>query len=322
MFPRPFVLVLLLLLPMSTWAARLRGIQLYERGDYAGAVRKLKAEVNNPQYGEKDRARARVYLAASLQALGKEDEAFLQLEELARTYPAQRVDPALFPPELVRLELKVREQLETERQVQEAERRRQEAEQAELNRIAAAEDAERRRKEQEAAVRDPQVDGQGRVEVQDTAPAEPVSSFRLRPELTGYGDAGGWFNFERPGKGSYGPAVALTAGIGPVEATVRTLIGKDRLAWDLEAGYLIGTGAFQPRVAARATLFPGIGKPAANETTGGPRFGFGGSVGGRLALSSRFTVLADLGAVGIPDVDPQFNALVVVFSAGVGYSLF
>ncbi len=320
MFLRSLVLVLLLL-PLSSWAAQMQGIRYYERGEYAKASRSLKQEIKNAQRPEKQLALARVYLAASLLALGKEDEAFLQIEELVNTYPEQRVDPALFPPELVRLELKVREQLETERQLHDSERRRLEAQQAELNRIAAAEDAERRRKEQaEAAARKPQVEvPQGQVEVQDTAPAEPASSFRLRPEVIGYGDAGGWFN---KSKASYGPAVGLTAGYGPVEAAVRALIGEHRLAWEVEAGYLFGTGAFQPRVAARATLFPGIGKPSGTNPTPGNRFGFGGSVGGRLALSPRLTVLADLGAVGIPDVDPQFNPFVFVLSVGVGYSLF
>ncbi|MCY1074597.1 tetratricopeptide repeat protein [Archangium lansingense] len=315
MFPRS-LLLLLVLLPLSAWAARLQGLRYYERGEYAKASRTLKREISSPQLSDEQRALARVYLAASLLALKKEDEAYLQLEELARTYPEQRVDPSLFPPRLVELELEVRERLKIERLREEAEK----AEQAELNRIAAAEDAERRKREQEAAARNPaQVEPQG--ELQDTATAQPASSFRLRPELTGYSDVAGAFT--PGGKLSIGPAVALTAGVGPVEATVRTLIGKERWAWELEAGYLFGTGAFQPRLSVRSTLFPGIGEPPADDPNGGgARFGFGGAVGGRLALTPQLTLLADVGGELLVGASETFNGGVFVISAGVGYSLF
>jgi tetratricopeptide (TPR) repeat protein len=308
MFPRS-LLLLLLLLPLTTWAAQLPGIRLYQRGEYAKASRTLKEEINSPRRTDKQKALARVYLAASLMALEKEDEAYEQLEELARIYPEQRVDPALFPPELVELELKVRAQLD-------AERRRQEAEQAELNRIAAAEEAERRRKEQEEAARN-QV-GPGN-EVQGTAPTAPASSFRLRPELIGYSDAAAVFG----GKFSVGPALGLTVGGGPVEATVRTLIGRERWAWELEAGYLFGTGALQPRLSVRTTLFPRVGDRPADDPNGNrARWGFGGAVGARWAISRQLSLLADVGGELIPGVSTKYNGGVVVISAGVGYNLF
>lgn len=312
MFPRSFVLLLLLLLPLSTWAAaQLPGIRLYERGEYAKASRALKEELNNPRRTDQQKALARVYLAASLLALEKEDDAYLQIEDLVRLYPEQRVDPALFPPELVEMERKVRAIVE--------QRQRQEAEAAELERQRQeAELAEQRRKEQEEEDRNRVVVGP-RDDLQGTASAEPASSFRLRPELTGYSDAAGLLTGS---KVTMGPALGLTAGVGPVEATVRTLVGN-RWAWELEAGYLFGTGAFQPRLSVRATLFPGVGAPPENDPNGGgASFGFGGAVGGRLALTPRLALLADVGGEYLPGASEQFNSGVFVISAGVGYSLF
>jgi tetratricopeptide (TPR) repeat protein len=312
MFSRSFVLLLLLLLPLTTWAAQLPGIRLYERGEYAKASRALKEEINNPRRTDQQKAQARVYLAASLLALEKEDDAYLQIEELVRLYPEQRVDPALFPPELVEMEQKVRALVE--------QRQRKEAEAAERERQRQeAELAEQRRKEQEEADRN-RVDVGPREDLQGKAPSEPVSAFRLRPELTGYSDAAGLVTGSEV---TFGPAVGLTAGVGPVEATVRALVGDKRWAWELEAGYLFGTGAFQPRLSVRATLFPGVGAPPENDPNGGgASFGFGGAVGGRLALSPRFSLLADVGGEYLPGASEAFNSTVFVISAGVGYSLF
>ncbi|WNG44256.1 hypothetical protein F0U60_09155 [Archangium minus] len=304
MHPRALSL-LLLLIPLSTWAAEIRGIRLYERGEYVRASRALKEEVNNPRRSEKDRARARVYLAASLLALEMTDEARQQLEELALLYPEERVDPALFPPELVELEKVVRSRLQ-------AERLREEAAQAERERLAAAEEAERRRREQ--AAQQP-VTGGPAGELQGTAFTQSPSSFRLRPELTGYSDAAGALS---GGTVSFGLGLGLTVGSGPVEGTVRALPGGERWAWELEAGYLFGTGAFQPRVALRGTLFP----RGNVETSEGSWVGLGGAVGGRLALSPQLTLLADVGAEYLVNAPARYNGGVFVISAGVGYSLF
>ncbi len=309
MFSRS-LLLLLLLLPLTTWASQMPGIRLYQRGEYAKASRTLKQELNNPRRTEQQRALARVYLAASLMALEKEDEAYEQLEELARTYPEQRVDPALFPPELVDLELKVRAQLD-------AERRRQEAEQAELNRIAAAEEAERRRREQEQAARDQVVVEGPRDEVPGPAPAKPVSTFRLRPEVTGYSDLARVSS----GGATFGLGLGVTLGSGPLEGTVRALAGGERWVWELEAGYLFGTGVLQPRLSVRGSLFPRVGERTAESPTRA-RVGLGGAVGARLALSSQLSVLADFGGQFIFDTAPRYNRGVVVVSAGVGYNLF
>ncbi|AKJ00621.1 hypothetical protein ATI61_12022 [Archangium gephyra] len=291
------LLLLLLLLPLSTWAAQLPGIRLYQRGEYAKASRTLKQEINNPRRTDEQKALARVYLAASLLALEKEDEAFLQLEELARIYPEQRVDPALFPPELVDLELKVRAQLEVER-------RRQEAEQAELQRLAAAEDAARRKREQEEAARN-----QGQVvgsvdEPQVVAPVEPVSTFRLRPEVTGYVDL--W------GTGSRGFGVGATLGFGALDTSARLLPGPEgRWGLSLDVGYLFGRGMFQPRVALRGTGVVGVG------------VGGGAVVGARLTLLPWFTWLVDVGIEKyIVSDQTRYRDVTLVASTGLGFNLF
>jgi hypothetical protein len=145
-----------------------------------------------------------------------------------------------------------------------------------------------------------------------------VSTFRLRPELTGYGDVGAALS---GGRLAMGGALGLTIGGGPLEATVRTLAGGERWAWELEAGYLFGTGAFQPRVALRGTLFPKVGATAENPD-GDARFGIGAAVGGRLALSRQVSLLMDVGGEVLLDAPSPYNATLIVISAGVGYNLF
>jgi hypothetical protein len=293
-------LVLLLVLgPMAAWAQS-QGILLYERGEYSRAARVLTNEVNNPRRSEKDRARARVYLAAALMELGKRDEAQAQLEELLRTYPEQRVDPALFPPELVELDRVVRAEVETERlrkEAEEAERLRLAAE-AERERLA-AEEAERRKREADTLQQTPQPEG----EVQDSEEPRATSSFRLRPEIFGYVDAVGR---------SRGYGVGTTVGYGGLEAAVRVLPGPGN-RWGVggEVGYLFGRGIFQPRLALRATGVIGVG------------LGGGGAVGVRLTPFAPVTLMADLGVEGFLVDDPQlYRQAVVVGSVGMGFNLF
>jgi len=302
------LLLLLLILPLSTWAAELPGVTLYEQGEYTRASRALKGDLNNPRRTEAQRARARLYLAASLVALEKTEEARQQLEELARKYPEQRVDPALFPPELVELERLVRSELQ-------AERLRKEAEQAELNRIAAAEDAERRRREQEEAARNqvvqvPREEPQGPVSV-----APPAAPFRLRPEALVFSDVSGFI--PPTSKSSIGFGLGLSAGIGMFDGSARALIGNRSLGVELDAGLLFGNGAFQPRLGLRGTVVPFF-------EGGGVAFGGGGSLGGRLALSPAFTALVDVSYQGFAVPDNQksaYRSFVVVGSAGLGFNL-
>lgn len=145
--------LLLLLVPLAA-RADVPGIDLYERGEYEFAIRVLKQEINDTRNSAKDRARARVYLAASMHALGMTFEAREVLKELARQHPEQRVDPDLFPPELVEM-----------------------AEQA------------RAAVKKEPARREPP-GPRGEPAIQDEAPS-PGPTFRLRPEATGFIDMTG-----------------------------------------------------------------------------------------------------------------------------------
>ncbi|HZI13781.1 MAG TPA: tetratricopeptide repeat protein [Myxococcus sp.] len=108
------LLCLLGLVPLTAWAAS-PGVVLYERGSYAQARRSLEGELLSSKLTETERGLARLYLAASLHALGEQAEARSQLEELARNHPKQAVDPALFPPDFVELAAEARQQVEAER---------------------------------------------------------------------------------------------------------------------------------------------------------------------------------------------------------------
>jgi hypothetical protein len=303
--------LLLLLVPLAAWAKESPGVRLYERGEYQRAVRALTSEVKSKLRKPKDRALARVYLAASLHALGKTEEARQQLELLAKEFPEQRVDPALFPPELVELEQEVRaktdpaQQAERERLAAEEARRQQEAAAAEeearrQQELATAEEARRRQAEEEAR-RQQELAAQ-----QVTAPVEAPSRWRLRPEATSFVDVRGR---------SWGPAAGLTVGYGAVEASARAVFG-DSMTYELEAGFAFGSGFFQPRLALRGSAIPRA-----------RILGAGAMVGARLNLSPQFVVLADVGAVyfrlpssppeGLPPSTP-FGLLATV---GLGFNL-
>jgi tetratricopeptide (TPR) repeat protein len=130
MTPRHLLLlVLLLLAPGLARADSLSlqpGIQLYENGEYEAATQVFTQILADPQRSPQDRGEARVYLAASLHALGRVDETRQQFEVLAREHPEQRVDAVRFLPELVALAEAIRQRVETERDFarREAERAR------------------------------------------------------------------------------------------------------------------------------------------------------------------------------------------------------
>ncbi len=282
------LVLILLLAPLAAWAD-IRGVDLYARGEYQKALRVLRQEMENPKRTDKERARARVYLAASLYALGMLEDAHTQLLEIARRYPEQRVDPNRFPPDLVEMATAARNQVESEKLTAQAnaERERREAEEA-------------ARRESEARQPPPPLD------VQVQAPAEPevASSFRLRPEVTGYVDM--------LGQGSRGFAVGATAGYGALEAGVRLLPGPEK-HWGVgvEVGVLFGKGIFQPRLALRGTGIMGVG------------VGGGGAVGVRLTPVPVLTLMADFGAEGFKVSDTSlYRRAVLVASAGVGFNLF
>jgi hypothetical protein len=248
--------------------------------------------MENPRRSDKEKARARIYLAASLFALEMRVDATRELEELARLYPEQRVDPNRFPPNFVALAEKARATVETEEL-----RKQTEAAKAEQERLAA--EAERGRREAEALGQPQGPDGEV------TAPVEPhaASSFRLRPELFGYVDVLGR-------SGGYG--FGATAGYGGLEAGVRAMPGPEgRWGMGLEVGYVFGRGSFQPRVALRGTHVVGVG------------LGGGGVVGARLTLLPQLTLMADVGFEGFNvDAAGSYRSTVLVASTGVGFNLF
>lgn len=119
-----------LLVSRPTWAQG-TGVQLYESGEYEVAIRQCEQELAEASRAPAERAQARIYLAASLHALGQAAEARKQLELLAREHPEVRVDPILFPPELVTLAEAIREQAESTREFEAREAQlRQEREEA------------------------------------------------------------------------------------------------------------------------------------------------------------------------------------------------
>ena len=125
------LLVLLLLVSRAAWA-ELPGTQLYANGEYEAAVQSFQQVLADPQRAPEEREEARVYLAASLHALGRVEEARRHLEVLAREHPGVRVDPVRFLPELVALAELIRQQLESEQAfaAREAELERQAREEA------------------------------------------------------------------------------------------------------------------------------------------------------------------------------------------------
>ena len=133
--PGLFLLVLLLLMSGSAWA-QTAGIERYEEGDFEAAVRLFEQELATPQLSPASRAQARIYLAASLHALGRVEEARKPLEVLVREQPEQRVDPARFPPELVALAEVIRQQAEPELQRMAREAELQKAREEERRRAA------------------------------------------------------------------------------------------------------------------------------------------------------------------------------------------
>lgn len=92
------------------------GIQLYENGEYDVAAQFFHQVLDDPRRSPQERGEARVYLAASLQAQGRVEEARQQLEFLARESPEQQVDDVRFLPELVTLAKEIRQRVDAERE--------------------------------------------------------------------------------------------------------------------------------------------------------------------------------------------------------------
>lgn len=274
------VCVLLAALPAH---AELKGVALYERGDYARARRALEQDLRSKGLTQEERVKARLYLAAALYASGAEEAAEIQLEELALTAPELQVDPILFPPDFVAMAERARTRVETQRQ--EAERQRQEA--------------ERQRQEAEAKARQQDTPPPDALPSEDEPP-DTEGSVHLRPELFGFGD---------PLGKALGLGGGLTLGLGSVDLNARVLLGN-QLGLGGEVGLLLGEGSLKPRVALRGTAIPGIS-------------GYGGgAVAGLRFTADRLTFLVDVGAEYLAIDEPNYRNFVLSGSAGVGFNLF
>jgi tetratricopeptide (TPR) repeat protein len=262
--------------------AALRGVALYERGKYARARHVLEEELRSQDLTQEERIRARLYLAAALHALGAEEAARVQLEELVLTAPSLQVDPILFPSTFVALAESTRQRAEAERQRVEVERQRVEAE-----RLA----------REQAAMPPPPPEI---TTPQEPLPAQEARPLRFRPEV---------FGFVAPiGERAFGMGAGLTFGFGALEAGARMLLGED-LGMGAEVGLLLGSGTLQPRLGLRGTAVPGLSS-----------YGGGAVVGLRIHPASRLTFLVDVGAEYL-SVPNGYRSFVLTSSAGVGFDL-
>ncbi|WP_224365599.1 tetratricopeptide repeat protein [Hyalangium versicolor] len=224
------LLMALLLVSGTAWA-QTTGIEHYEYGDFEAAARIFEQELADPQLPLASQAQTRIYLAASLYALGREEAARKPLEALARETPEARVDPVRFPPELVALAELIRQQVESERQLAARDEELQKSREAEFRKAQAA---ERRR-------------------------AAFAMSHALRPEVLGLFEAvdhqwtfGAGFTFQRQS----------------LEGTVRVMLGAPPV-FHLQAGVRPGNGLIRPFLGARASLLPGIKTYGAGIVAGG-----------------------------------------------------
>lgn len=226
MSPRHLLLlVLLLLAPGLAWADPLPGILLYENGEYEAAAQSFTQVLADPQRSPQERGLARVYLAASLHALGRVEETRQQLEVLAREHPEQRVDAVRFLPELVALAEAIRQRVDTEREY-------------------ARKEAERERMAREEAARRP-------------LPAAPTPPAWVRPEVRGLVEAVrrqwtvgvGLAYHQGPLEGSVGALF---------NNDPRTSPPSFSPTFHLQGGVLLGSGALRPHLGLRAILVPGM----------------------------------------------------------------
>lgn len=253
---RPSILLCVLWLLPSVALAQSRGIALYERGEYAQARRALELELRDRSLAARERAAARLYLAASLYELGEEAETRTQLEELARSHPEQPVDPALFPPEFVALA-------------------------GEARRKAAAE---------RASTPEPQDRGdtEGPASPWETPehPEERAASGRshLLPEVFGFMD---------PVGKAVGVGGGLTYGGDSFEVGARALLGHD-VGVGLQLGLLLGDGAFRPHVALRGTAIPGLSAYGGGPVVGA-RFALGSRFTALVDVGAELFKVSDAG---------------------------
>lgn len=285
MSPSPLVVVLLVLLVSSPARAEPAGLRLYESGEYEAAAQLFEQVLTAPGSTPDERKWARIYLAASLHALGRMEQAREQLEVLAREHPELRLDPARFLPDLVALAETIHQRVASEREL---ERRNLELQ------------AERDRAARETPLPSPP------RPVPAASPSLPVREARLRPEAYGLVDGLGFFDSSQR---SLRWGAGLTYGQGSLEGSARVWLGGVP-AFHAQGGVLLGHRAFQPYLGLRAILIPG-----------GGRYGGGAVVGGRVSLPAGFVALMDVGAEYFPVGDDSARPLALTAQVGLGFDV-
>jgi tetratricopeptide (TPR) repeat protein len=282
----PWPLLLLLVAPPAL--ADPNGLRLYENGDYEAAARAFEEAMADPHLAPEERGRMHLYLAASLHALGRVEQAGRQLEILTREHPEQRLDPARFLPELVAWAEAIRQRVETEQRYAREQGEREATERAPPP-LASPDLAP-------AAPLDPQ---------SGPPPASPpgprVATAHLRPEL---------FTLFTPTGRAWLPGGGLSYVRGRMEGGARVWFGSAPVVVHLQGGVLLGSGAFQPHVGLRAVLVPGAGG-----------YGSGAVVGGRLALPAGFVALLDVGADYFFIGDDLHQRFELTAQAGLGFDV-
>ncbi|HEX8437814.1 tetratricopeptide repeat protein [Archangium sp.] len=217
-FMSPRASLVLMLLLSSLAQAEPEGLQLYEGGDYEAAIQAFTRVLTAPDSTQKERDLARLYLAASLHAVGQVEQTQQHLEVLAREYPELRMDPVRFLPELVELAESIRARVERERM--------------------AREQALRQPPPQQAPA---------------ASPAPVVRAVHLRPEAFGLVEALGLLGSQQP---TWQLGGGLAYGQGNLEGSARVLLGGSPI-FHVQGGVLLGHAAFQPYLGLRAVLVPG-----------------------------------------------------------------
>ena len=283
--------------------AELRGVKLYERGEYARARKTLEKELRSKKLPKKERSRARLYLAAALYASGAEESARIQLEELALTDPTVTVDPVLFPEGFVALAEESFARMAAKRAPAPPSSEAAPAPPQEVKPPAPVASEPPQAEAQPAMPPPPAPEKPAPPAPQEQAPQleeeRAPGTVQLRPAIFGFMD---------PLGKSVGAGGGLTLGLGSLELGARVLMGQ-QVGVGVEAGVVLGSGALRPRLGLRGTAIPGV-----------DAYGGGAVVGLRVHPASRLSFLVDVGAEYF-SAPEQYRALALTGSAGVGFDL-
>src|SRR5579859_644460 len=91
------------LLVLASNAGLYQAIQLHQRGDFAGAEKKLSQLWTDPTLSDDDRVTAAEYLASCELSLDRRDAAKAVLKRMLRDHPNAHLDPEVFFPEVIAL---------------------------------------------------------------------------------------------------------------------------------------------------------------------------------------------------------------------------